>query len=135
MVSIYCINLNNHIPYSHKLNYYETREQMETRLRDERSKIQSSINQNNDKIDSYSSQLDTLRNKINDDKDDIASDKSKLSDIERRYENKKSELNSELSSDEDDLRRDEDKYDSVQDHLSDLKRTHSNLVDKLNSLK
>mgnify|MGYP004705661037 FL=1 len=135
MVSIPKISLNTSIPYSYKLNYYETREQMESRLRDEREKIQSSIDQNNDKINDYTSRLSSLKSKINDDKNDIESDKSKLTEIEHRYEDRKSKLNDELNSDEEDLRRDEDRYESVQNHLSDLKRMHSNLVDKLNSVK
>lgn len=135
MVSISKISLNTLRPYSYKLNYYETRDEMEARLREEREKIQNSIDQNNDKIDDYTSRLSSLKSKINDDKHDIESDKSKLSEIEHRYEDRKSKLNDELNSDEEDLRRDEDRYESVQNHLSDLKRMHSNLVDKLNSVK
>lgn len=121
--------------HSHSLKAYESREDMETRLREERSEIQDSINDNDSKQRDCSNRISTLESRVRDDQSAIDSDKSDINKNEQDYENKKSELEEALSSDEDKLKDDQNDLDDARSELSDLKDTHDDLERRLNNVR
>lgn len=132
-IEFYNIRYSFFNPKGHSvLKAYESREDMENRLREERSSLESSINANNSEQNSCSGKISLLESRINEDKSDINSDNSKLSSNRQEYESKKSRLQDELHSDERQLQDDKSKLDKARTELSELKRKHDELESKLN---
>lgn len=130
------LNYNRYNMISHHaLNAYETREELENRLREERSKIQTSINDNDSKQSDYANKISELENRIDKEQADINSDKSRLVENRQKYENRRSKLQSALHEDEQHLQNDRSKLNEVRSQLSDLKEKHNELENRLNNVK
>ena len=87
-IGFYNIRYSFFNPKGHSvLKAYESREDMENRLREERSSLESSINANNSEQNSCSGKISLLESRIND------KARTELSELKRKHDELESKLN------------------------------------------